>query len=44
MPVQAIADVNDTKLLVLPLKILLRHFNEREQEKFLMSSVINFPN
>ena len=45
MPVQAVADVPDTRLLVIPRKIFTanRYFSQRDQEKLLIMSTVNFP-
>ena len=45
MPVQVVADEDNTRLLIIPRKIMTagRYFNHREQEKLLIMSTVNFP-
>jgi hypothetical protein len=45
MPVQAVADEDNTRLLIIPRKIMTatRYFLPRAQEKLLIMSTVNFP-
>jgi hypothetical protein len=43
MPVQAVADCADTRLLIISGEVIGRLFTRKEQEKLLIMSIVNFP-